>query len=302
MKKIFCVLFVLIFGGLFVSCSDNGPAKVTVVDENGEKTTISIEATEDSAKVVDVLTALEAVEITKPKGCEMSLSADFAAKIGMSGMTMEINLDASLSAKADLESLLFYVDGSMKGSMKATYQGETQKDDIKMGVKVHSTTDYAYVSTTAVGLSDFNIKSQKIKYDIAEMREMLESLFDGSAITPPSDVEMPSVAEIVDLYDIVISSTTSSSFTLKMSCTLSDFDSEMPSQSLDVYVTIDTKTMMPSKITTDISELIESVLSSSIGMIGMGSVDCTSKFSVSFKYKEVTIPTLTDDEMAQYHK
>lgn len=311
MKKLICMFLLVLSGLMFVSCSDNGPANVTIKDAEGNESTLTINPTKDKAQMMDIFDKLESVEVTTelPKGISIEGNINFKCVMEVSLMGEIVNTDVEMNGKAeskvDLEALQVYASMSLQGKTTASFRGESQTENMSFGASLYTDDDYAYLSLSEQGESS----TEKTKYDLTEIRAQLDelmALLENAGITgitsTDSSFEMPSIEEMIDHYYLEISATTSSSFTLSAKIPASIFDESFGTNDFAaISVKINTKTMLPEEVSVDLGNLLTSIMDMTGEFQDFATLKesiCT--LSLKLKYEKVTVPTLTDTQKAQY--
>lgn len=299
MKKIISIIMLFILSLPLWGCF-NGSANVSYIDKDGNEQTLKIEKTDDKEKIVEIFSVLEEVEVEEASNLNLGGKIELSAALKANAITAKVSLGLNFEAKADVKSELAYAACSIAGKIEASFEGQNEKIEIDAGIKLYAISDFAYIDIYGEGLESFNIEEQKVKLPLNELVAELSEMFDGflSGNQTP-DVQTPNIEDLVEMYQIQITDTSKSTFTLKLNYPLSNISPEL-TETLDLFITIDTKTLLPAEISLDASKVLNAVVGEIGNFIELEVSDTVLKINAKCKYEKTKVPTLTEQEKNQF--
>ena len=326
MKKLFSFLLVFFFGLVLIGCNgeeEKAPAKITYVDPStGEEVEMEIAATEDAAEIADIVSKLQPTT-EMPEGIavtgNITMTSSSDAKMDLNGTTMsfkvEENLDANLEAKTNLVDK-HYVDASFSYVTKNN-GAEVAEMSMSAEAIIYGDAENLYVNATAMG------DTAKVYMPIDQLIEMIGSMIEGAGseeVAPMAAEDTPSFDEmtpeqLIEFLNLSINSTTANTIEFKLPLTVELIETisgeDIPfesTKSVDIYVTVQADTLLPTKLKIDASEFIKDLLVSYQDVLAQ-QYGCTeyvvnsAKLTVEFEFTYGAIsdiPTLTDAQKAEY--
>lgn len=304
-KKLLVAVLMMVFTFTLASCDKS--CKLEYTDENGESTSLKVQATEDKEEVYEVVSALNSYAATKDEVTfkKIGVSVNVNAEMKAEGVDLKANAKANLEV-SDAMQAYANVDASFKFVQSFDDQSMTMEGSVDGDAYLDETGAYLDLdmSMKQNGVESSNSMKNMIPFEV--ISGMLEDMMGdmGSMDSAMPDIEIPDlsakdeVLAFIETYGITISATSKSTITFKISAPvaeLSEDAAEMFADSkIDVYFTLDINNMMPVSFEINADSLFADLKEA--GQINSAKLT----FKVNLTYGNGDVKTLTDAQKGEF--
>ena len=304
-KKLLVAVLMMVFTFTLASCDKSCNLEYT--DENGETTSLKVQATEDKEEVYEVVSALNSYAATKDEVTfkKIGVSVNVNAEMKAEGMDLKADAKAKLEI-SDAMKAYANVDASFKFVQSIADQSMTMEGSVDGDAYLDETGAYLDLdmSMKQNGVESSNSMKNMIPFEV--ISGMLEDMMGdmGSMDSAMPDIEIPDlsakdeVLAFIETYGITISATSKSTITFKISAPVAELSEEaaemFADSKIDVYFTLDINNMMPVSFEINADSLFADLKEA--GQINSGKLT----FKVNLTYGNGDVKTLTDAQKGEF--